>query len=67
MHLHSVPRWFVVRLTEQCSTLQNESRRSPARLQADATRQTELNRTGMSGDFIRWEDEVPWHVRLLTP
>lgn len=20
----------------------------------------------MSGDFIRWKDEVPWHVRLLT-
>jgi transposase len=19
----------------------------------------------MSGDFIRWKDEVPWHVRLL--
>ena len=25
-----------------------------------------LSRPGMSGDFIRWKDEVPWHVRRRT-
>jgi hypothetical protein len=24
----------------------------------------QMRRPGMSGDFIRWKDEVPWHVPL---